>query len=115
MSEQSSLCRLARAKKERANEILLSLAKDNEVSIDSLAPVSEGEIVEQMQIEAPSIEIGENCFHDAKIKISKVNVLREVYFKLLKVFKIVYYKEIPLRETICGVTVIIIFRVVVFR
>lgn len=116
MSEDISLCRLAKIKEDRANDLLLSFVIENEELIANLAhkKLNKGEEVERISVRA-SVKLGDYCFHDAEVKVSKVSILRRIYLTVLKMLKMIDYKEVPCSGTICGIAIIFTLRVVVFK
>jgi len=98
---------------------LLSLLAENNGTIattiaDNEKKIGAGEVVEIL-IEAPMMEIGENSFAPAKIKVEKVNIFRKIYLTMLKILDKVDYREVLFRQTICGLVLVITFRIIVSK
>jgi len=109
----------AKANKEEAVRCFSPVVRCKKELIDTAIAADEkqigaGEVLE-ISIEAPMVEIGENSFAPAIIKVEKVNVFRKIYLTMLKILDRVDYKEIPFNQTICGLAIIITFKIVVLK
>ena len=78
---------------------------------DDEKQIGAGEVVEIL-IEASEVKIGKNSFAPAKIKLEKVSVLRKIYLGMLKILDKADYREVPFRQKICGLALIITFRII---
>jgi hypothetical protein len=76
--------------------------------------IGAGEVLE-ISIEAPMVEIGENSFAPAIIKVEKINVFRKIYLTMLKILDKADYKEIPFNQTVCGLAIIITFKIITLK
>jgi hypothetical protein len=101
-----------------ATRLFSLFAKDNEVIATTIADdakqIGNGEVVEIL-IEAPKMKIGDRSFAPAKIKVEKVNIFRKIYLAMLKILDKADYREIPFKQTICGLALIITFKVFVSK
>ena len=108
----------SRSRENEAARLLSLFAENNEtiatVIADDEKKIGAGEVVEIL-IEAPKMEIGENSFAPAKIKVEKVNIFRKIYLTMLKILDKVDYREILFRQTVCGLVLVITFRIIVSK
>jgi hypothetical protein len=106
------------AKKRMAEGLLSDFVNRNSVLIASTITADKENIgkceVAEILIKAP-MEVGSHSFQEAEIEVGKTNIFRKIYPALMKLLKKIDYKDIPYRNTICGLVVIITFRIIVSR
>jgi hypothetical protein len=109
--------RLQKIKGVMANNKLTSLVEKHGEQVDNLTrkTIKRGEVIEEMLVDADRVEVGNCSFHDASIKIEKVNILCKIYLECLKILQKVDYRETSVKTTICGVAMIITLRIFTFR
>ena len=116
--EDGQLIFTKRGMKEVATEDLSKFACEHDEPIATVIATDRKNIgdckVAEILIKA-SMKVGDYAFQEAEIEVGKVNPFYKIYLALLKALKKIDYKDVFYKETICGLAVIITFRIIISR